>query len=422
MVGTHEIAVIGLGYVGLPLAVAIAKKYQVIGFDINKKRISELNSGLDSTNELSNKEVLESLGKDIKYTDSESHLEGVNFFVVTVPTPINKDKTPNLNPVISASKTVSKYLKEGSIVVFESTVYPGVTEDICVPILEKGSGLKFNIDFHVGYSPERINPGDKEHTVTKIKKVVSGSSPEALKTISEIYGSVITAGVYEAESIKVAEAAKVIENTQRDINIAFVNELSVIFEKMGIDTNQVLKAAGTKWNFLNFFPGLVGGHCIGVDPYYLAHKSQELGYNPEIILSGRRMNDNMPIHLVSRIIKKLLSNNNLTQTKTALILGATFKENCPDLRNSKVFDIYKELSEYNFQIEVHDPVADFNELTDLYENSAIESITKDKKYDVLIIAVSHKEFLTINPESFINENSIVFDVKGMFPDKPYLRL
>ena len=416
------IGIIGLGYVGLPLAVAIAKKHQVIGFDINKKRISELNSGLDSTNELTNEQVLESLGEDIKYTDSKSHLESVNFFVVTVPTPINKDKTPNLNPVISASKTVAKYLKKDSIVVFESTVYPGVTEDICVPILEKGSGLKFKEDFHVGYSPERINPGDKEHTVTKIKKVVSGSSAYALKKISEVYGSVITAGVYEAESIKVAEAAKVIENTQRDINIAFVNELSVIFEKMGIDTNQVLNAAGTKWNFLNFFPGLVGGHCIGVDPYYLAHKSQELGYNPEIILSGRRMNDNMPIHLVSRIIKKLLSNNNLSQTRTALILGATFKENCPDLRNSKVFDIYKELSDYNFQIEVHDPVADFSELSELYQGSAIETLKKDKKYDVLIIAVSHKEFLKLDPESFINENSVVFDVKGMFPDKPYLRL
>jgi len=417
-----KIGIVGLGYVGLPLAVAIAKKHPVIGFDINKKRISELNSGIDSTNELTNEQVLESLGKAIKYTDSESHLESVNFFVVTVPTPINKDKTPNLNPVISASKTVAKYLKKDSIVVFESTVYPGVTEDICVPILEKGSGLKFDVDFHVGYSPERINPGDKEHTVTKIKKVVSGSSPKALKIISEIYGSVITAGVYEAESIKVAEAAKVIENTQRDINIAFVNELSVIFEKMGIDTSQVLKAAGTKWNFLNFFPGLVGGHCIGVDPYYLAHKSQELGYNPEIILSGRRMNDNMPIHLVSRIIKKLLSNNNLTQTKTALILGATFKENCPDLRNSKVYDIYKELSDYNFLIEVYDPVADFSELSELYESSAVETFIKDKKYDVLIIAVSHKEFLRLDPESFINENSVVFDVKGMFPDKPYLRL
>ena len=418
----RKVGIIGLGYVGLPLAVEFAKQYHVIGYDINKNRVESLISGDDSTNELTKEQVLESLGKSIYFSFTENDLNGVDFFIITVPTPIKSDKTPNLNPVISASKTVAKYLKKDSIVVFESTVYPGVTEEICVPILEKGSGLKFNVDFHVGYSPERINPGDKEHTVTKIKKVVSGSSPYALKKISEVYGSVITAGIYEAESIKVAEAAKVIENTQRDINIAFVNELSVIFEKMGIDTNQVLKAAGTKWNFLNFFPGLVGGHCIGVDPYYLAHKSQELGYNPEIILSGRRMNDNMPIHLVSRIIKKLISNNNLSQTKTALILGATFKENCPDLRNSKVYDIYKELSDYNFQIEVHDPAADFNELTDLYENSAIETFTKDKKYDVLIIAVSHKEFLKLNPESFINENSVVFDVKGMFPDKPYLRL
>ena len=422
MVGTHKIAVIGLGYVGLPLASALAKRFQVVGFDINKKRIKELNNGFDSTNELSSDQVSENLNKNIIYTDNEIKLAETNFYIVTVPTPINKNKTPNLNPVISASKTVAKYLKKGAIVVFESTVYPGVTEDICVPILEKGSRLKYNDDFFVGYSPERINPGDKEHTVTKIKKVVSASSPEALDKISELYGTVITAGVYEAESIKVAEAAKVIENAQRDINIAFVNELSVIFEKMGIDTNQVLKAAGTKWNFLNFFPGLVGGHCIGVDPYYLAHKSKELGYNPEIILSGRRMNDNMPIYLVSRIIKKLLSNNNLSQTKTALILGAAFKENCPDLRNSKVYDIYNELLDYNFQIEVYDPVADFSELSQLFKNSAIDSISKDKKYDVLIIAVSHKEFLGINPESFINKNSVVFDVKGMFPEKSYLRL
>ncbi len=418
----RKICVLGLGYVGLPLSVELASKNQVIGYDIKQNRINELNKGYDSTNELTSNKVTEHSNKSIIYTNDENKLTKADFYIVTVPTPINKDKTPNLMPLIKASKTVSKHLRKDDIVVYESTVYPGVTEDICVPILEKGSGLKFNEDFHVGYSPERINPGDKEHTVTKIKKVVSGSSPKALRIISEVYGSVITAGIYEAESIKVAEAAKVIENTQRDINIAFVNELSVIFEKMGIDTNQVLKAAGTKWNFLNFFPGLVGGHCIGVDPYYLAHKSQELGYNPEIILSGRRMNDNMPIHLVSRIIKKLLSNNNLSQTKTALIFGATFKENCPDLRNSKVYDIYKELSEYNFQIEVHDPVADFSELSELYRGSAIETLKKDKKYDVLIIAVSHKEFLKLDPESFINENSVVFDVKGMFPDKPYLRL
>ena len=418
----YNIAIIGLGYVGLPLANALAKKYKIIGFDINQKRIRELNKCKDTTNELSSEQIKEQLNNNVVYTNDENKLVGANLYIITVPTPINKDKTPNLIPLIKASNTVSKYLKKKDIVVYESTVYPGVTEEICIPILEDGSRLKFKEDFHVGYSPERINPGDKHHTVTKIKKVVSGSSPKALKKISEVYGSVITAGIYEAESIKVAEAAKVIENTQRDINIAFVNELSVIFDKMGIDTNQVLRAAGTKWNFLNFFPGLVGGHCIGVDPYYLAHKSQELGYNPEIILSGRRMNDNMPVHLVSRIIKKLLSNNNLSQKKTALILGATFKENCPDLRNSKVFDIYKELSDYNFQIQVHDPVADFNELNGIYKKSAIESIIKDKKYDVLILAVSHNEFLKINPDRFINKDSVVFDVKGMFPEKPFLRL
>lgn len=418
----YNIAIIGLGYVGLPLANALAKKYKIIGFDINQKRIRELNKCKDTTNELSSEQIKEQLNNNVVYTNDENKLVGANLYIITVPTPIKKDKTPNLIPLIKASNTVSKYLKKKDIVVYESTVYPGVTEEICIPILEDGSRLKFKEDFHVGYSPERINPGDKHHTVTKIKKVVSGSSPKALKKISEVYGSVITAGIYEAESIKVAEAAKVIENTQRDINIAFVNELSVIFDKMGIDTNQVLRAAGTKWNFLNFFPGLVGGHCIGVDPYYLAHKSQELGYNPEIILSGRRMNDNMPVHLVSRIIKKLLTNNNLSQKKTALILGATFKENCPDLRNSKVFDIYKELSDYNFQIQVHDPVADFNELNGIYKKSAIESIIKDKKYDVLILAVSHNEFLKINPERFINKDSVVFDVKGMFPEKPFLRL
>ena len=302
----------------------------------------------------------------IIYTSDSEQLNESNFFIVTVPTPINKDKTPNLNPVISASKTVSQFLNKGTIVVYESTVYPGVTEEVCVPILEEFSGLKFNSDFFVGYSPERINPGDKEHTVTKIKKVVSGSTKETLKKIAEIYSSVITAGIYEAESIKVAEAAKVIENTQRDINIAFVNELAVIFDKLDIDTNQDLKAAQTKWNFLNFFPGLVGGHCIGVDPYYLAHKAQEAGYNPEIILSGRRMNDNIPKYLVSKLIKQLLTIPNNNSQKKALILGATFKENCPDLRNSKVYDIYKELEDYNIKSYLYDPIAEFDELKSLY--------------------------------------------------------
>ena len=422
MVKKQKIGIIGLGYVGLPLATALAKKYQVVGFDINQKRINELNNGYDSTNELTSEQVKEQLNKNINFSNDQSSLDDASFYIVTVPTPINKDKTPNLNPVINASETVSKCLKKDDIVVYESTVYPGVTEDICIPMLELGSGLKYNLDFFVGYSPERINPGDKEHTVTKIKKVVSGSTPKALSKISKVYSSVITAGIYEAESIKVAEAAKVIENTQRDINIAFVNELSVIFNKMGIDTNQVLKAAGTKWNFLNFFPGLVGGHCIGVDPYYLAHKSQELGYNPEIILSGRRMNDNMPIFLVSRIIKKLFSVGNETRNKKALILGATFKENCPDLRNSKVYDIFNELKQYNVSSEVFDPEADFQELKDLYGNSAIKNLSKKGNYDILIIAVSHREFFELDMDQFIHNKSVVFDVKGIFPEKPYLRL
>tara|TARA_B110000483_G_C18175600_1_gene534961 strand:+ start:975 stop:2234 length:1260 start_codon:yes stop_codon:yes gene_type:complete len=418
----NKIGIIGLGYVGLPLAVAMASKHDIIGFDINKKRIKELNSGVDSTNELDANQVKEYLGKSIVYSHKVNDLEGVDFFIVTVPTPINKDKTPNLIPVKDASKMLSKYLTKNVIVVYESTVYPGVTEEICVPLLEKGSGLKFNTDFYVGYSPERINPGDKEHTVTKIKKVVSGSTKTALEKITEVYSSVIKAGVYQAESIKVAEAAKVIENTQRDINIAFVNELSVIFDKMNIDTNQVLKAAGTKWNFLNFFPGLVGGHCIGVDPYYLAHKAQEVGYNPEIILAGRRMNDNMPSHIVKKIIKALLSKETVQKKKTALILGATFKENCPDLRNSKVWDIFEELKEYNIESNVYDPVADFTELKNIYNQNAIKFLKKDEKYDIIIIAVSHQEFYIIDPEAITDSRSVIFDVKGMFPSKSYLRL
>ena len=417
-----NIGIIGLGYVGLPLAVEMAKKFKVVGFDINQNRIDELNKGQDNTNELSKRQLNESLKQGIIYTSDSEQLNESNFFIVTVPTPINKDKTPNLNPVISASKTVSQFLNKGTIVVYESTVYPGVTEEVCVPILEEFSGLKFNSDFFVGYSPERINPGDKEHTVTKIKKVVSGSTTETLKKIAEIYSSVITAGIYEAESIKVAEAAKVIENTQRDINIAFVNELAVIFDKLDIDTNQVLKAAQTKWNFLNFFPGLVGGHCIGVDPYYLAHKAQEAGYNPEIILSGRRMNDNIPKYLVSKIIKQLLTISNNNSQKTALILGATFKENCPDLRNSKVYDIYKELEDYNIKSYLYDPIAEFDELKSLYMESAIQKINEQEKFDILIIAVSHKEFYSLNPELFVKSDSVIFDVKGIFPEKKYLRL
>ena len=419
-----KICVMGLGYVGLPLSVELANKNQVIGYDINPNRINELNNGYDSTYELTSNKVTKHLNKSIIYTNDENKLTKADFYIVTVPTPINKDKTPNLIPVIKASETVSKYLRKDDIVVYESTVYPGVTEDICVPILEQGSGLKFEDDFHVGYSPERINPGDKEHTVTKIKKVVSGSSPKALKKISEVYGSVITAGVYEAESIKVAEAAKVIENTQRDINIAFVNELAMIFGKMGIDTQEVLKAAGTKWNFLNFSPGLVGGHCIGVDPYYLASKAQEIGHNPEMILAGRRINDHIPTYIVNTVIRKLNKKGRKSDAVKALILGATFKEDCPDIRNSKVEDIHKELQEFGINPQVYDPLADPKELQFLYgKKNVILSLTKDVQYDIIILAVAHRDFKEIDIEKISNSHTVVFDVKAFYPlHKGYLRL
>jgi UDP-N-acetyl-D-glucosamine/UDP-N-acetyl-D-galactosamine dehydrogenase len=366
-----KLGIIGLGYVGLPLAVTMAKKYNTLGFDINKKRIDELNSGYDNTNELSPDQVKKYLRKSILYTYEEKGLSDVNFYIITVPTPINIDKSPDLSLIISATKTVSKYIKKEDIVVFESTVYPGLTEEICIPILEKGSGLKINEDFMVGYSPERINPGDKKHTITKIKKVVSGSSKKALMEVSQVYESVIDAGIYQAESIKVAEAAKVIENTQRDINIAFVNELSIIFDKMGIDTHSVLEAAATKWNFIKFRPGLVGGHCIGVDPHYLAHKSEVLGYIPKMILSGRKTNESIPNFIVNRCIKELTKRRGSFSNLNALILGATFKENCPDLRNSKVIDLFNEFSEFNVNTKIFDPVSNQNQLFSLYKEKNV---------------------------------------------------
>ena len=369
-----KIALIGLGYVGLPLAAAFASKYNVIGFDINTKRIDELNNGFDATNELSNEQLKAVVGTSLKLTTTLADIAQCNTFILTVPTPVTSSKSPDLIPVVKATESVAMVLKKGDTVVYESTVYPGVTEDICVPILEEKTGLKFNSDFFVGYSPERINPGDKKHTITKITKVVSGSTPETLKELSVLYGSIIEAGIYEAPTIKTAEAAKVIENTQRDINIAFVNELSIIFSKMGIDTNEVLKAAGTKWNFLNFSPGLVGGHCIGVDPYYLAFKSQELGYTPEMILAGRRINDSMPTFIVSQIVKQLLKQNKNSQNASALILGATFKENCPDLRNSKVVDVYQELNEFGFQVEIYDPEADAEVFVKEYGFEKLEAL------------------------------------------------
>jgi len=416
-----KIALIGLGYVGLPLAAAFASKYNVIGFDINTKRVEELNNGFDATNELSSEKLNEVVGTSLKLTTTLADIAQCNIFIVTVPTPVTSGKSPDLTPVLKATESVAIVLKKGDTVVYESTVYPGVTEDICVPILEEKTGLKFNIDFFVGYSPERINPGDKKHTITKITKVVSGSTPETLKELSALYGSIIEAGIYEAPTIKTAEAAKVIENTQRDINIAFVNELSIIFSKMGIDTNEVLKAAGTKWNFLNFFPGLVGGHCIGVDPYYLAFKSQELGYTPEMILAGRRINDSMPTFIVSQIVKQLLKQNKNSQNASALILGATFKENCPDLRNSKVVDVYQELNEFGFQVEVFDPEADPEVFIKEYGFEKLEALTS-KKYDVVILAVSHDCFKAINPKELIVNEGVVFDVKGFYKDPDFLYL
>tara|TARA_B110000483_G_scaffold5193_1_gene6044 strand:+ start:213 stop:1475 length:1263 start_codon:yes stop_codon:yes gene_type:complete len=416
-----KIAIIGLGYVGLPLAAAFASKYEVVGFDISTKRIVELNSGLDATNELTTEQLNKVVGTSLKLTTTLADILDCTTFIVTVPTPVTSSKNPDLTPIVKATESLSKALKKGDTVVYESTVYPGVTEEVCVPILEEKTGLKFNADFFVGYSPERINPGDKKHTITKITKVVSGSTPQTLKKLSALYGSIIEAGIYEAPTIKTAEAAKVIENTQRDINIAFVNELSIIFSKMGIDTNEVLKAAGTKWNFLNFFPGLVGGHCIGVDPYYLAYKSEQLGYTPEMILAGRKINDSMPTFIVSQIVKQLLKQNKNSQNAKALILGATFKENCPDLRNSKVVDVYQELNEFGFQVDVFDPEADAAIFVKEYGFDKLKEISNNE-YDVVILAVAHDSFKTINPKDLIGKEGVVFDVKGFYKDPDFLYL
>ena len=416
-----KIAIIGLGYVGLPLAAAFASKYEVVGFDISTKRIAELNSSIDATNELTTEQLNKVVGNSLKLTTTLADISNCTTFIVTVPTPVTSSKSPDLTPVVKATESVSTVLKKGDTVVYESTVYPGVTEEVCVPILEEKTGLKFNVDFFVGYSPERINPGDKKHTITKITKVVSGSTPQTLKELSALYRSIIEAGIYEAPTIKTAEAAKVIENTQRDINIAFVNELSIIFSKMGIDTKEVLKAAGTKWNFLNFFPGLVGGHCIGVDPYYLAYKSEQLGYTPEMILAGRKINDSMPTFIVSQIVKQLLKQNKNSQNAKALILGATFKENCPDLRNSKVVDVYQELNEFGFQVDVFDPEADAAIFVKEYGFDKLKEISNNE-YDVVILAVAHDIFKTINPKDLIGKEGVVFDVKGFYKDPDFLYL
>lgn len=418
-----KIAVIGLGYVGLPLSVAFAEKFQAIGFDIDPKRVDELQKGFDRTLEVEDKDLqkvlvknpvaLEEKGKGLLVTDAVMPISSCNIFIVTVPTPTDKHNKPVLTPMLKASETIGKVLKKGDVVIYESTVYPGVTEDECVPVLEKFSGLKFNVDFFAGYSPERINPGDKEHTVTKILKVTSGSNEEVAEYVDQLYRAVIIAGTHKASSIKVAEAAKVIENSQRDINIAFVNELSKIFNLLGIDTHEVLAAAGTKWNFLPFKPGLVGGHCIGVDPFYLAQKAQEVGYHPEIILAGRRLNDSMGKHVATEVIKLMMRKNLKVIDSKVLILGFTFKEDCPDVRNTRVIDIFNELKSYDMDVDVYDPWADAKEVHHEY---GIEILNKKNKpnlddYSALILAVAHKEFKQILIQK--SENQVVYDVKGI---------
>jgi len=417
----HKIAIIGLGYVGLPLAVEFAKKYITVGFDINQDRINELRKGKDSTLEVEDdllKEVLSSsldFDQDGLYvTDILEDIKLCNTYIVTVPTPTDKNNRPVLTPLYKASESVGRVLKKGDYVIYESTVYPGVTEDECVPVLERVSGLKFNDDFFVGYSPERINPGDKEHTVSKILKVTSGSTSEAADVIDKMYSSVITAGTYKATSIKVAEAAKVIENSQRDINIAFVNELSKIFNRMNIDTHEVLAAAGTKWNFLPFKPGLVGGHCIGVDPYYLAQKAQEVGYHPEIILAGRRLNDSMGQYVATEVIKLMVKKEIPVKCSNILMLGITFKENCPDIRNTRAIDIYRELKTYDLTVDIYDPWADADEVDHEYGIVSHTSLP-DKKYDAVILAVAHKTFESIHLDTVKKSNSVVYDVKAVLP-------
>ena len=408
-----KICVIGLGYVGLPLAHAFSSKYKVVGFDISQWRIDELRNGYDRTLELSENQVNEALYNKMEFTLNVEDIKDCNIYIVTVPTPIDKNKRPDLTPLVKASETIGKVLKKDDIVIYESTVYPGATEEECVPVLEKISNMKFNEEFFCGYSPERINPGDKKHTVTKILKVTSGSTPEIGKRVNDLYASIITAGTHLAPTIKVAEAAKVIENSQRDINIAFVNELAIIFNKLGINTNDVLEAAGTKWNFLPFRPGLVGGHCIGVDPYYLTHKAQQVGYNPEIILAGRRLNDNMGIYVANQVIKLMIKKGHKIEGSKVLILGITFKENCPDIRNSRVIDVILELQEFGCKIDVYDPMADKDEVKHEYNLDLIDNIDIEN-YDGLVLAVAHDEFKDFNSKFKIQNSKLVtFDIKSV---------
>jgi UDP-N-acetyl-D-galactosamine dehydrogenase len=403
-----KIAIIGLGYVGLPLAHAFSFKYEVVGFDVAQGRIDELKGGIDRTLELSDKQVKEAIANSMQFTNDLNGIADCNIYIVTVPTPIDKNKRPDLSPLIKASESVGSVLKKGDIVIYESTVYPGATEEECVPILEQFSNLKFNQDFFCGYSPERINPGDKEHTVTKILKVTAGSTLEIGKKVDNLYASIITAGTHLAPTIKVAEAAKVIENSQRDINIAFINELAIIFNKLDIDTNAVLDAAATKWNFLPFKPGLVGGHCIGVDPYYLTHKAQQVGHNPEIILAGRRINDNMGIYVANQVVKLMIKKGHKVDGAKVLVLGITFKENCPDIRNSKVVDVIQELKEFGCNVDISDYWADKDEVKHEY-NLELTNKADYQDYNVIILAVAHDQYKTIKIH---NDYQVVFDIKS----------
>jgi UDP-N-acetyl-D-galactosamine dehydrogenase len=411
-----SIAIIGLGYVGLPLAVEFGKNQKVIGFDIDSKRIDDLINKHDKTLETTAEELFSA--KQLTFTSNPEDLRGCKIYIVTVPTPIDKAKRPDLTPLIEASKSVGKVMGIGAIVIFESTVYPGATEEICVPVLEKFSGQKFNVDFFCGYSPERINPGDKEHRLSSIKKVTSGSTPEIADIVDELYRKIIIAGTYKASSIKVAEAAKIIENTQRDLNIALMNELSLIFNKLNIDTLEVLEAAGTKWNFLPFRPGLVGGHCIGVDPYYLTHKAQQVGYHPEVILAGRRINDSMGSYIADQTVKLMLKKSIAVINCSVLILGLAFKENCPDVRNSKVIDIINSLKSYNVSVDVYDPWVDLEAAYKEYDIRCLGELSKEKTYSAIILAVGHKQFYELGStgiRAYAKKNAVIYDVKGILP-------
>jgi UDP-N-acetyl-D-galactosamine dehydrogenase len=419
-----KIALIGLGYVGLPLAVAFAEKFKVVGFDINSSRVDELNNGVDLTLEVED-DLLAKVKNNIIYTSNTNDIKGCNIYIITVPTPIDKSNKPDLTPIIKSSETVGLALDKGNIVIYESTVYPGVTEDVCVPILEKNSGLKFNQDFYCGYSPERINPGDKEHTVTKILKVTSGSTPEIAQQVDDLYKQVITAGTYKASSIKVAEASKVIENTQRDVNIALINELALIFNEMNIDTNEVIEAASTKWNFTKLNPGLVGGHCIGVDPYYLTFKAEEMGYKPNLILSARQINNGMSKYIADQAIKAMIDAGKVVKNANILMLGVTFKEDCPDMRNTKVVDIIEELKDFGINVDVYDPWVDKDRESKWYKHGIIDNpLELNKKYDAIVVAVAHKQFKEYSYsdyEKLSTDTPIIIDVKNIV-DKPTWRL